>query len=1100
MTTTHEPPDKPEPRGPEPPALPAPHVHPMVRFAVDRRVTMSMLLLGVLVLGGLALERLPLEFLPTISSSNVSVSVPYPSSSPEEISRLIVHPLEDSLGTLNRLDRLSASASASEARLGLAFSDGTDMDLAAVEVRDRVDRVRHLLPSDLRQIRIRRFQTTDIPAMRFHLSGGEGWDADRLFEYAERTLQPRLERLAGVAQVSIRGLRSRQIQVRLAPDRLDAHGIDVRQVSTTLRRNHLDLSAGFIEQGSRKLLVRCLGELTSLEEIRRLPIAGSPGGGQVGGSPGGGQVAGSPVGYLRLEDVAEVAYDFPRQESFNFLNGTESMTVRVYKQSTGNLLAVVDRVKAELATLAAEDGFAYRVYRDSSLDVRKGLAQLRDTGLLGGLLAVSAVFIFLRRWRTTLLIAVAIPVSVVFTFVLIFLLRQAGWSQMTLNVVSLMGLVLALGMLVDNSIVVIESIYRHVEQGRGEAGGVAPRNNALTAAKRGASEVALPILASTATTLCVFIPVIFLRAGSGFFSRYLVEIGTTVCIVMVASLLVALSVVPMAAAMLLGPEAPRRTPWLDRLRDGYVGALRLTLRHRAVFVLLAAGMLYGSWALFGSIERSFGARTQERQITINVDTPRNYSLAQTAELFERVAGLIQADRDELDLADLTYSYQLGGGRARGHFLRRGFDLYLKDEEQSRLTTTEVRDRVRELLPVSAGVDFRIGRSRRGPRRSGIELELSGEDPSVLELIGHEVAERIAALGTVQDVDLSLESGGDEVRLSVDRERAIQAGVSSLAVAATVHSALSSRALATLKTGDREVELVVRHREADRETLAQLKNVAVHAGSSGTGSSGTGSSGTGTLPLDVLAKFDVVAGPRSIERENRRAKITITANVPSVRASQAAMTGIGAVMAEVPLPPGYSWSFGRWNRMDQRDRQGADFALLFAVLLVYMLMASLFESFSQPLSIMVSVPFAFIGVGVVMKLAGQARNNFTELGLIILIGVVVNNAIVLIDHVNRLRKEGASREHAILLGGRHRLRAILMTAVTTILGLLPMVAPILFPWWLGPLEGRAGTWAPVALVILGGLTTSTFLTLMIIPTVYSIIDDVGRFIGKVARAV
>ncbi len=213
-----------------------------------------------------------------------------------------------------------------------------------------------------------------------------------------------------------------------------------------------------------------------------------------------------------------------------------------------------------------------------------------------------------------------------------------------------------------------------------------------------------------------------------------------------------------------------------------------------------------------------------------------------------------------------------------------------------------------------------------------------------------------------------------------------------------------------------------------------------------------------------------------------------------------MMGIGSVMREVPLPPGYAWSFGRWNRMDQRDEEGANFALLFAILLVYMLMASLFESFSHPLSIMISVPFAFIGVGVVMKLAGQARDNFTELGLIILIGVVVNNAIVLIDHIDRLRRGGAGLEEAILTGGRHRLRAIVMTAVTTILGLLPMVAPILLPQWFGPLEGRAGTWAPVALVILGGLTTSTFLTLMIIPTVYSVIEDVGRFFGKVARAV
>ncbi|MEM7351719.1 MAG: efflux RND transporter permease subunit [Acidobacteriota bacterium] len=1052
-TATPEPSNGSEQRhGSEPP------IHPIVRFAVRRRVTMSMLLLAVLVLGALALDRLPLEFLPTISSSNVSVRASYPSSSPEEISRLIVRPLEDVLGTLDGLDRLSATASAESGEINLTFVDGTDMELASVEVRDRVDRVRHLLPDDLRQVRIRRFQTTDIPIMSFHVSGGDGWSADRLYDFVDRTLIQRLERLEGVAQVSARGLRSREVEVRLDPDRLDAHGIDVRQVLNGLRENHLNLSAGYVTEGRRKLLVRCLGELATLEEIRRLPLDGSG---------------------LRVGDVAEVAYDFPRQESFNFLNGTESLTVRLNKTSGANLLAVVDRAKAELESLAAAEGFAYRIYHDSSVDVRKGLAQLRDTGLLGGLLAVLAVFLFLRRLRTTLLIAVAIPVSVVFTFVLIFLLRQAGLSEMTLNVISLMGMVLALGMLVDNSIVVIESIYRRIEQ-LGE--------DSTTAALRGASEVALPILASTATTLCVFVPVVFLSSGGGFFSRYLVEIGTTVCIVMVASLLVALTVVPMAAALLLAREAPHHSPLLERLTRTYSAALQLTLHHRAVFVLLAAAALYGSWALFGSIERRFGDRSEARQITVNVDTPRNYSLEQTAALFDQVATLLEKEREALDIADVTYSYFIGNGRARGRSRQRNFDLYLVDEEDSSLSTVEVRDRLRELLPVVAGVDFRIGRSQRGPRRSGIEVELSGDDPSVLELLGREVSDRIAAVPGIQDVDLSLESGDDEVHVQVARERAIQSGVSSQVLAATVQSALGSRALTTLKTEDREVDLVVQHRESDRETLAQLKNLAVRAG-------GSGSAG---LPLDALAEFEVVAGPRAIERENRRAKISVTAHTASSMVSPMVMGSVGRVVGTLSMPPGYEWSFGRWNRRDQEDAAGANFALLFAMLLVYMLMASLFESFAHPLAIMISIPFAFIGVGLVMKLAGQSRDNFTELGLIILIGVVVNNAIVLIDHIGRLRREGLSRDEAILSGCRHRLRAILMTAVTTILGLLPMVAPILFPQWFGPLEGRAGTWAPVGLVILGGLTTSTFLTLMIIPTVYSMIDQSAAFVRRVVR--
>ena len=740
------------------------------------------------------------------------------------------------------------------------------MDLAVVEVRDRIDRVRHLLPDDLRQLRIRRFQSTDIPIVRFHLSAE--WPMERLFEFAEDVVQRRLERLEGVAQVDINGLRTREVQVRLDAARMAAHGVDVRRLTEILRANHQNLSGGHVLDGSRKLLVRSVGELQTLEEIRLLPLDDQG---------------------LRLRDVAEVAYAFPEQESFDFLNGAEALTVRIYKASTANLLNVVDRVKAELETIGAEPGneaLAWRVYRDSSVDVRKGLGQLRNAGLVGGSLAILAVFAFIRRWRTTAIIAVAIPVSVVFTFVLMFLIRQAGWAEVTLNVVSLMGLVLALGMLVDSSIVVLESIYRHVEV-LGE--------DARTAALRGASEVAMPILASTATTLCVFVPVIFLGSGSGFFSRYLTEIGTSVCIVMVASLLVALTVVPMAASILLGREkAPPKQGlgWLSRAYGALLGA---TLRHRMVLFALALGMLWGSWKLFGGIERTFNAGTQERQVTINVDTPRSYTEEQTQGLFREVAALLESKSEELDIADVTYSYHLGSGRSRSRFRRKSFEIYLVDESEARLTTVEARDRIRGLLPVKAGVGFRIARSTYRHGSGGLEVQLSGDDPAVLELLGRDAASRLAAVGGVQDVDLSLESGDDEISIRVERERAVQAGISSRAVAATVQSALTSRALSYLKTEDREIDLVVQYREEDRETLSQLQNVALFTEDA-------------ALPLDALAAFEVGPGPRSLERENRQSKITITANVSSPMAAMAAQRGAAGVMASMAMPPGYSWSF------------------------------------------------------------------------------------------------------------------------------------------------------------------------------------------------
>lgn len=1019
---------------------------------------MGMLMLGLLVLGGLALTRLPLEFLPAISSSSISVSASYAGSSPEEITREIVQPLEESLGTLSGLDRMASTASESDGRIDLELVAGTDMNLAAVEVRDRIDRVRDRLPADLRQIRVRRFQSSDIPVLRFNLTA-DWQDADRLYVFAEDVLQPRLERLGGVAQVDVNGVRRREVQVRLDAGLLAAHGIEARQVAQALRENNLSLSAGEFTEGSRKLHLRVVGDLERVEQIRALPLSGG----------------------LRVGDVAEVAYSFPRQTDYDYLNGTESLSVRVYKASNANLLEVVDQVKAELAAIEAEPRFAgmrTRVFHDSSLDVRRGLAQLRDAGLIGGALAVLAVFLFLRRVRTTLLVAIAIPLSVVTTFVFMYLIRQAGWADLTLNVVSLMGLVLALGMLVDSAIVVIESIYRRV-QDHGEVG--------KEAAIKGASQVALPIVASTATTLCVFVPVIFDSGSSGFYSLYFREVGTVVCIVMVASLLVALTIVPMVAALLLRREGPPQGRLLEAITNAYVGVLRFTLRFRLAFVVLAGLMLWGSWQLLAGIERTFGSRSESRQVTIAVDVPRAFGIERTSTLMRDIYDLVDAKRGELEIADISYSFDEGSGRSRRSW-RGGkrIEVYLKDEQESSLSVSDVRDSLRQLLPTIAGVELKIQQAQRHWGGSGVQIEVAGDDPTVLALVAKGVAERIAGVPGVEDVDLSLESGDDEIRVGVARDRAFGVGISSQAVAQTVANTLSDRALDQLRTESGEVDLVMQYKESDRTSLDQLRNMRVRGDS-------------GDLPLDVIARFEQVPGPQTIERENRRAKLTVSANASSPMASMMAMRGAGAVMAGVAMPPGYSWSFGRWNRMQQQDQATFGFALLLAAVLVYMLMAALFESYVHPLAIMASVPFAFFGVGVALRLANQPRDSLTDLGFVILVGVVVNNAIILVDHINQLRRDGMARDEAILTGGRHRLRAILMTALTTILGLLPMTAPLFLPELFGSAEGRAGNWAPVGLVILGGLTTSTFLTLVILPTVYSLIDDIATFSKRVVRA-
>ena len=1034
-------------------------VNPIVRFAVERRVTMAMAVLGVAVLGWLSLTRLPLEFLPSFSGSHISVLAPYASSSPAETERLIVRPLEDSLGTINGVESLTASATAGQGMVRLAFVAGTDMDLAAVDVRDRVDRVRALLPDDLERVQILRFQTTDRPVLSFQVSAP--WPLDEMYRFVDETVVQRIQRIEGVADVTVRGTQTRQVQVNLDPDRLAAHGIDVRDVATVIRANHTAVSAGWLRDGSLAYQVRVDGKLKTLDEIRNLPLAD---------------------GTLALGDVAEVSMDYPERERYSFLNGRESVSVHIFKTSTANLLAVIDRVRAELDDLQAQSeasGLDVNVYRDDSEDVRKGLAELRSTGLLGGGLAIFFMALFIRRVRTTLLVAVAIPVSVIMTFVIMYLARQAGWTALTLNIMSMMGLMLAIGMLVDSSIVVIESIFRRRQE---------HREDARTATLLGASEVVLPITASTLTTVCVFMPMVFLPTG-GRFSIFMGNIGLTVVIVMVAALVVAVTVVPMVAARLLERERTEGVAAFERTHTVYERCIRFMLRHRLIFVGAVVLVLVLSWNLYQGIGRSFSPPSFERQINIQVDTPSDYSIDQKRRLFDRLYDVIDAHREELEVVTVTHSFATGGGRMRGPMGGNRFDIFLTDEKDSVRDTAEIREQLEALLPTEPGVQLSMSRSMRGRggAGTGVELRLQGDRMEILEELATRVVDRLSAVAGLTSVDTTLESGTEEARLRPNADRVLQAGLSSQDVARSVSSALSERPVSYLEVEDQELDVVVQYRPDERQTLDQLERLPVGGRHSG-------------ITIGAVGEFEIQPGARSIERENRRAVLGITADTDSSMPSFMAERAAKMAVEQVQLPAGYSIEEGEDWRMGREDTESATFMLLFALVLVYMVMASLFESFAQPFTIMFSVPFAFIGVGVIMKLTGQPRSQMADIGLIILAGIVVNNAIVLVDHINQLRRAGFGRTESIVIGGRHRLRPILMTAMTTILGLSPMVAPFFLPQVFGAIEGRAAFWAPVGLVILSGLVTSTFLTLTVIPVVYSLVDDLTVFTRRVAAEV
>lgn len=1018
-------------------------------FAVKRPITTLMVIVSIVVLGLLSLFRLPLTYYPELSGSFLRIQIPYQSSSPDEVERLIAMPVEEIMGTVSHLESLESNSSATGASVVLRFNAGTDMDLAAMEVRDRMDRVRNELPDDVDRYYIWRWQTSDRPIFEFSVA----WDRDKadLAEMLQKVIVPRIQRIDGVANVEIQGVDERQVLVDLDESLLQTYHIDVRELAQSLRLNNVNISGGYIYDGGRKFTVRTVGEFRTVEEIAQTPIRGHN---------------------LVLGDVAQVRYDFPEKTSFQRLNGHDAISVRVYKASTANVVDVARRVRQLIDGLEHEPqlkGLTTQVFRDQSSDIVRSLSGLSYAGLFGGVLAIIMLFIFLREIRSTLIIGLAIPVSIIATFFFMYLLRLKPInSDITINLVSLTGLMFAVGILVDPAVVALENIFRHRQEE-----GLPPVEAAIT----GAKEIGVAVLTASLTTVIVFVPMVFMSSSG--MGRWMRDFGVAITTAIIASLLIALTLIPLAASRIFAGKHQPRATFMKRLNVWYDKVLRAALRFRPIAVVVFVAVLAGGYYLYLHIDRDWVPRTPERRMVLDVRMPRSYSLEDAKALFERIEKRLLAKRDTLEIR--TVSSNVRQRRSR-------LDIFFTEQQEAKKSTVELYSLVRAELPQIPGVEYRTGRMHgAGGDEMGITVELQGESIEVLELYAREVEQMLRSVPGMRDVNISTEAGDEEVQIVVDRTRAQMYGLSSQQVAATVTSALSSRANSRFKAADREVDIRMQLREEDRVNMEQLKTLRLR------------NAANEMVSLGSVADFTMRQGPRQIERKDRQPVVSvygITDRMGMMTASQM----VGQLMADVQLPPGYSWSLGSNYRRWRESEEESYFAIILAVVLIYIIMASLFESFVHPFTILLSVPFAAIGILFMFWYTDTNLTNMAYLGGVVACGLVVNNGIILIDYINRLRRSGMSRREAILKGGHNRLRPILMTTATTIIGLTPLVAPAIFPQFFGPLEGRAAMYAPVGMAVLGGLLTSTPLTLILMPVVYSLLDDLIGWARRVATAV
>ena len=1026
-------------------------------FSIRYPVTICMVLLSFLVLGGVSMTKIPLVLFPNIDEPFISVRVPYPNATPEQIQQTIVKPLEEALGTIANIRRLQSNATSDSAWVGMAFEWGEDIQYLRSEVRAKAEQVRKDLPQDVDRILVESFNTNDIPIIQGRISSGR--DLRGAYDFLDLKIKKPLEQVSGVAEVAISGVERRQVEINLRLDDIKLYQVDVGALFQKLDGANLNMSLGQVNDGGYRYQVITDGAVDSLERLRNFPV--------------------NALG-LKLRDVAEVEFREPRVDFGRHLNGEYAISLEIKKASDANTVRTVDRVMERIARLNQDpslQGIEVLVWHNSGKEITKSLSDLLNAGLLGALLAIVVLFLFLRNLKATLIIGFSIPFSIVAAVGFIYLMGDS------LNVLSMMGLMLSTGMLVDNAVVVMESIFRRLELG----------DDRPTASRTGTREVVMAVVASTLTSIIIFVPLVFGKRTN--LSIFLGHTGIAIMITLLCSLFISLTLIPLAVTHFIQIDVNRRWPgwarvggWFGSLRqrrsdpaadpkaagnwiERYLKAMKWTLNHRPIVVSVSLVALAVSLGAFSKLPDSSPEAEELRDVSIAYEFSENYHYAKIeADFVNPVESYLFSNRQRFKIRDI-YSYY-GNNEAETR-------LYFDTDQLSPGELTQIRKEISEGLPVIAGAEIRLGGQEGGQNEHWISVNILGEAPAQLQELAGEARRRLLQDPTFAEVHTALDRGQEEVQITLDREKAKKYGVSPQSVAGVLGVIVRGRRIRSYRTPEGEVEIWVKLRPDDREDLNDLKSVIVGRGPNGQG-----------LPISQVADFKIARTPGSIRRENRQTYTGIYTNYSGDKREEG-IEKVTAVMNDLRYPFGYSWSYGFWTLRRGQENRDFIFNLLLALFMVYFVMASLFESLTHPLAIMLSLLFAFVGVTWFLMITGTPFNIMAMIGVMILIGIVVNNGIVLIDHVNNLRREGQPRTEAVLTACRDRFRPILMTATTTIVGLLPL--------GIGTASLFELRYFPMARTIMGGLMASTLLTLIVLPTVYTLLDDLGIALRKIWRA-
>ena len=1016
----------------------------IARFSVHRPVFTTMVTLSVIILGGISLSRLPVDLMPDITYPTLSISTTYENASPEEIEELVTRPIEQAMSAVPGVEEVSSVSSEGSSRVRLTFTWGTDLDAAANDIRDRLDRVIRRLPDDAERPSLRKFDPASFPILI--LGASSNLDPIQTRRIIDDEIQYRLERVPGVAAMDVWGGLAREIHVDLNPDKLKALEIPLDQVVDHIRTANIMLPAGSIEVGNFEITLRTPGEYTSLEQLRDTTIAVR---------------IGSPV---RLGEVAEVADRWERVRRIIRVNGRPGIRLSVSKQSGTNTVEVAERVLEEVGRINQDiPQVRLTPIIDTSKYIQRSITNVSSSALYGGAFAVLVLLLFLRNIRSTAIIAAAIPISIIATFAMIY------FGGFTLNLMTLGGLALGIGMLVDNAIVVLENISRLREDG------AEPEE----AAVRGTEEVTGAIIASTLTTLAIFLPLVFVRGMAGVMFK---QLALVVSFALLCSLGVALTLIPMLASRFLHPTSREKVEHerlgrrlfrlsgaaFDRLELGYKHLLDFALNHRLLVVVAAALLLGGSLALVPLVGTELMPESDEGEVRVNVEMEVGTRVGVVDETMRKVEAIVSGEVPEME----SVVTSVGGGRAGGSHAG---DMRISLQPQARRdrSSEEIAAALRPKLAPIPGATIRtragqglflLRRMTGGTER--VEVEVRGYDLETAAALAHRVKDIVENVPGVTDARITRDFGAPERMIKVDRAKAEAMKVAVQDIAEMLQTVVSGSQAGNYREAGDEFTIRVKVKESEHLSLREILDLTV-ANAEGQ-----------PVVLRNMVSMEPRTGPVQIERKDQERLVTVRANIEG--------RDMGSILAEIrqglqslPAPRGFSIGFGGDYEEQQKAFRELALGLGLALALVYMVMACLYESLRDPFVVMFSVPLAIIGVILMLFLTKTTFNIQSYIGCIMLAGIVVNNAILLVDYTNLLRREeGMALREAIEEAGRRRLRPILMTALTTVCGLTPLA--------LGLGEGGEAQ-APMARAVIGGLLSSTLITLVVVPVVYSLFE-------------